>query len=142
VLSQQKGGPRIVHQTLIYPCLDATLQTESMSYASGGITREQIAGMLAHYLQGSSSPNNPLVSPLLAEDVAGLPSAFVITADADPLRDEGRLYAEKMSAAGISVRYLNMLNAPHGFLSLPKLCEQAPAALKEIISELRTLKIF
>ena len=141
VLSKQRGGPRIVHQTLIYPCLDATLKTESMSYTGGGITREQIAGMLAHYLQGDTSRENPLVSPLLATDVSNLPPAFTITADADPLRDEGRLYAEKLSAAGIAARYLNVLNAPHGFMSLPKLCKPAAGVTTEIVRELRALDV-
>ncbi|PTU31855.1 alpha/beta hydrolase [Stenotrophobium rhamnosiphilum] len=141
LLSKQRGGPRIVHQTLIYPVLDATLQSDSMnSYTGGGLKRHELVGMVAHYLQGNESPENPLVSPLLAPDVSGLPPAFILTADSDPLRDEGKLYAEKLSAAGISVRYLNVLNAPHGFISLPKLCKPTAGAVTEIISELRAIK--
>jgi len=141
ILSKQRGGPRIVHQTLIYPVLDATLQSDSMnSYTGSGLKRHEIVGMIAHYLQGKESPENPLVSPLLAPDVSGLPPAFILTADSDPLRDEGKLYADKLSAAGIAVRYLNVLNVPHGFISLPKLCKPTAGAVTEIISELRKIK--
>ncbi|MES2488312.1 MAG: alpha/beta hydrolase [Pseudomonadota bacterium] len=141
ILSKQRGGPRIVHQTLIYPVLDATLQSDSMNtYTGGGLKRHELVGMVAHYLQGKVSPENPLVSPLLASDVSGLPPAFVLTADADPLRDEGKLYADKLSAAGIAVRYLNVLDAPHGFVALPKLCKATAGTVKEIISELRAVK--
>ena len=141
LLSKQRGGPRIAHQTLIYPCLDANLKSESMQHHRGGLRRDQIADMLAHYLQGNVSPDNPLVSPLKALDLTGLPPAFILTADADPLRDEGKLYAEKLLAAGVSTRYLNVLGTPHGFISLPKLCKQTAGAMTEIVNELRAVKV-
>jgi acetyl esterase len=86
----------------------------------------------AHYLSGDErDPANPLVSPLLADDLSGLPPALVVTAECDPLRDEGEAYAERLREAGVDAvtsRYDGMI---HGYVALPALLPIAVSATVE-----------
>jgi len=119
---RDEGGPTIAHQALLYPATDATMSQPSiMEYARGPIlTKAKNDVFLGHYLGASGlSAADPLVSPLWAASHAGLPPALVQTADLDPLRDEGALYAERLAAAGVPVRYTNYVGVPHGFASFP-----------------------
>jgi acetyl esterase len=136
LLARERGGPAIAHQTLIYPSLDATLESPSMALQQPGMDRDDLAAALQHYL-GGHDPRDPLVSPILAPDHRGLPPAFIVTADCDLLRDDGARYAECLRTAGVAARYMNYPDMPHGFLSTPKLCGGAPGALADIIDEMR-----
>lgn len=121
----------IAKQILIYPALDATLQSPSMSFRNGGLTHSDITLMLEAY-GGDTDLSNPLISPLLEQNLTGLPSALILTADCDPLRDDGKRYADRLNAIGAEVQHINYPGMPHGFLSLAKLCELAPKALRDI----------
>jgi acetyl esterase len=136
LLARERGGPAIAHQTLIYPSLDATLESPSMALQQPGMNRTDLAVALHHYI-GDHDPRDSLVSPIHAPDHRGLPPAFIVTADCDLLRDDGARYAECLRAAGVAVRYVNYPDMPHGFLSQPKLCAGAPGALADIIDEMR-----
>jgi acetyl esterase len=136
LLARERGGPAIAHQTLIYPALDATLESPSMAQQHPGLDRAELVKVLQHYL-GDRNPRDPLVSPIHAPDHRGLPPAFIVTADHDLLRDDGPRYAECLRVAGIAVRYVNYPHMPHGFLSQPKLCDGAPGALADIVAEMR-----
>jgi len=136
LLARDRGGPAIAHQTLIYPSLDATLESPSMALRLPGMNRDDLALALRHYL-GDHDPRDPLMSPIHAADHRGLPPAFIVTADYDLLRDDGARYAECLRAAGVAVRYVNYPDMPHGFLSQPKLCGGAPGALADIVEEMR-----
>jgi acetyl esterase len=136
LLARERGGPAIAHQTLIYPGLDATLESPSMTTPQPGMDRADLAAAVQHYL-GDHDRRDPLVSPIHAADHSGLPPAFILTADCDLLRDDGARYAECLTAAGIAVRYVNYPDSPHGFFSLPKLCGCAPGALADVVAEIR-----
>lgn len=121
---RDEGGASIGHQALLYPGTDATMSHPSIDdHAHAPIlTREDIRAFLGHYLGGSPEAllaHDPLVSPLHAEDLAGLPPALVQTADLDPLRDEGIAYAQRLTEAGVDVQLTNYPRAPHGFHSFP-----------------------
>jgi acetyl esterase/lipase len=132
LLSRRESHPRISRQILIYPALDATLSTPRMRRERASRRRE--CDVFYRHYAGDVSRGDELVSPLLAPDVGDLPPATIITADNDALQDDGRLYADRLVRAGISVRYTNYLGMPHGFLSMPRLCSAAPQALAEIAS--------
>jgi acetyl esterase len=135
LLARRNGDPLITRQILIYPTLDATLSTPRMR-AESAKRRNECDTFYSYYAAGHARTDE-LISPLLAADVSGLPSALVITAEHDSLGDDGRLYAERLREAGVAVRYTNYLGMPHGFLSMPRLCRAAPQALAEIAHELR-----
>lgn len=136
LLARERGGPAIAHQTLIYPALDATLESPSMALEHTGMSRTDFAKVVRYYI-GDHDPHDGLVSPIHALDHRVLPPAFIVTADHDLLRDDGARYARCLEAAGVAVRYINYPNMPHGFLSQPRLCAGASGALADIVDEMR-----
>ena len=131
VLSLRRNGPTVCHQTLIYPCVDAKLESPSMSEGPPGFQKKDIARLIDLY-RGGAALDDPLLSPLYAENHAALPPALIITADVDPARDDGARYARCLSDAGVSVNYLNYGGMPHGFLFMPRICKAAAEALAQI----------
>jgi acetyl esterase len=107
-------------QVLVYPATDLTGGRDSRDqFASGffldGTTMDWYVG---HYLSGGATPEDPGVSPLLTEDLSGLPAALLVTADHDPLRDEGRAYAQRLIEAGNDVCYVEWRGVTHGFFNM------------------------
>lgn len=130
-------GPELCAQVLIYPALDATRSTPSArEYRGPGMTADDLAACWRIYLGGEAT-RDPLVSPLLADDLSGLPPALVITVEYDVLRDEGRRYAERLLEAGVPCRALHYDDYLHAVLSLPLLYEEVDAVWDEIAAFLR-----
>lgn len=138
-LLRDAGGPALRHQVLAYPSTDATLSSRSIEEKRDApvLPRSHIETYLGHYLSGGSDPRDPTVSPLLVDDLTGLPEALVIVAEHDPLVDEGRAYAERLAASGVPTRLTEYVGMVHGFLSFPGACRSAPQAVAEITQELR-----
>lgn len=130
------GKYKIEKQVLIYPLLDATLSSPSIDPPRHGMSRKSGAEMVKLYCDGVD-PRNPLISPVFATELANLPPALIITADCDPLRDDGSRYVDVLEKAGVPVRYKNYLRMPHGFLSLASVCSVAPEAIAYILDELQ-----
>ena len=118
VVAQELRGSRRAPalQVLVYPPTDARRGEPSQRHFADGfvLTSRNIGWFLDQYIPEPSYVEHPGVSPLLARDLAGLPEALVVTAGFDPLRDEGRLYAERMRAAGVDVTYLCSEGSMHG----------------------------
>jgi acetyl esterase len=114
------GGPMPVAQGLVYPGTDLRMMTRSMdAYAEGFyLTREDIVWFQDQYVPDPATRLDPRASPLLAEDLAGLPPAHVWTAGFDPLRDEGRAYADRLAASGVQARYRCFDDQVHGFFGM------------------------
>ena len=137
------GGPDapaapLRHQALVYPAVDLTLASPSIHARPHApvLPRRNIDRFLEHYLGGSLlGPADPAVSPLHA-DLEGVAPALVITADNDPLEDDGERYADALRAAGVPVRYTRYEGVPHGFLTFPGAAPAARQALAEIVQEL------
>jgi acetyl esterase len=138
VLNVRRGGPPISHQTLIYPCVDATLESPSMAEGRPGFQKKDIAALVELY-RGTALLTDPLLSPLYAENLAALPPALIITADLDPARDDGARYARKLADAGVRVRHVNYEGAPHAFFFMPRICAAAKEALAQISAEISAL---
>lgn len=135
---RDEGGADIAYEALAYPAVDATMSSESVALHAQApiLTRLDMDAFLAHYLgdgDDALDPVDPLVSPLHADDLAGLPPTLVQTADLDPLRDEGAAYAEALGAAGVETRHTNYERAPHGFLSFPGVTRVGRAARQELV---------
>jgi acetyl esterase len=139
LLCRDRRGPELVHQLLIYPVTSHAFDTPS--YQQNGKGYFLSAGMMRwfwhHYLPDEAEGANPLASPLRAEDLRGLPSATVLTAEYDPLRDEGRAYAERLEAAGVTTRYTNYPGVFHGFFAMTNEIPRARAAVDETCRALR-----
>jgi acetyl esterase len=118
-------------QLLVYPA--TSVRTDTPSYQTNGegygLTRAGMAAYIAAYL-GSHDPGEDWrASPIKAPSLKGLPPALVITAGFDPLRDDGRLYADALSSAGVPTQYLCFERQIHGFLGLGQLISETRTAL-------------
>jgi acetyl esterase len=131
-------------QVLIYPVADGQMDTDSYRDNAEGyfLTAGSMQWFLNHYLSGGEgSPTDPRVSPLHAPDavLAATPPALVITAEFDPLRDEGDAYARRLSALGVPVSHMCFFGQIHGFYSFPEFIEDANLARGVTAEWLQTL---
>jgi acetyl esterase len=116
--ARDRGGPNIAYQLLIYPVTDSTNDTPShREMGTGyGLTQDGMVYFWELYVSEPADATNPLAAVLHA-DLHGLPPAMVITAEFDPLRDEGDAYAEKLKAAGVQVEHVAYPGQIHGFFA-------------------------
>jgi acetyl esterase len=127
-------------QLLLYPVATYAGETRSQTLFSDGffLTKKDIQWCNEQFLDGAPvDADDPRVSPLLAGDFSGLPPALVLTAGFDPLRDEGRQYADAMRAAGVTVDYREFGSLVHGFANFFPQGGGSAAAMAETISALR-----
>lgn len=141
IRARESGGPVISCQALLYPCLDAALDTQSYSDCATGyfLEREQMRWYWDQYLANGAGRSSPQAVPARCGDLSGLPPALVVTAEFDPLRDEGAEYARRLGAAGVPVEYRCYTGQIHGFLGLPDLIPEARTAAVEIGAAIRSL---
>jgi acetyl esterase len=132
-------GPIINHQVLIYPVTDFNFDTPSYIENGDGyfLTRERMQWFWNHYLKESEQGALPYASPARSESLTGLPRATVITAEYDPLRDEGKNYANKLKAHGVTTSYKMYEGMFHGFTSFINMLEQADQSIDYIASQLQ-----
>ncbi len=126
-------------QLLVYPATDLVGEYASRDENAEGymLTRRLLDYFSAHYLGGSGEPEDPRRSPLLAPSLADLPPALVVTAEYDPLRDEGAAYADAMKAAGVDVTYRDYPGMLHGFFNFGGAVDAAARAVGEAAVDLR-----
>ena len=132
-----------VYQLLIYPVTDCQLGHPSHQENKDGpfLTHAGMKWFVKHYLSGSQgTPTDPRVSPLLDTDevLAAAPPAFVITAEFDPVRDEGEAYAKRLAALGVAVSHVRWSSQFHGFVSLAEFLDDGKAALAASAAALRS----
>ena len=128
---------RLALQVLLYPALDATCSLSSHTTFAERyfLTRSMCEWYYEHYLNGQD-PTAPDASPLLAPDVSDVP-ALIYTSGFDPLRDEGKAYAERLRAAGTPVTYHEVADTVHGFALMTGPLASARAALDGVLREIR-----
>jgi acetyl esterase len=134
------GGPLPAGQVLAYPNTDLTLSRPSVrSKATGwGLTADDVAWGAEQWVPDPSRRADPAVSPVYA-DLGGLPPAVVVTAEHDPLRDEGDAYAARLAAANVPVGHRCETGMVHGFLTLDTLSPAAAAAGERVFADVTDL---
>lgn len=134
LLSRDQQGPGIAMQLLIYPNTDLTPNRRHSSITEHDgkiITRDYIDRNIALYMGTKGQEKSAYASPLYAQNLAGLPPAYLITAGADPLRDEAELYAEKLRNAGIKTTHTRYPGMIHGFFQMAGVVDAARHAIDE-----------
>jgi acetyl esterase len=139
--ARNSGGPAIAGQLLVYPATDFSMDQPSHSEPETSVllTHSVIRWFRDHYFNGPDDGEDWRASPARAESFAQLPPAFVLTAGADPLRDEGAEYAERLREAGVAVTYRHFAGQFHGFFTMGKFLQQSNIAINEMGAWLKAL---
>ncbi|MGO3931822.1 alpha/beta hydrolase [Rhodopseudomonas pseudopalustris] len=139
--ARDHGGPMLAGQVLIYPATDFAMNHPSHHEPETSVllTHSVIRWFRDHYLTGAHDEKDWRASPARVETLAGLPPAFVMTAGADPLRDEGDEYARRLADAGVPVTHRTYPGQFHGFFTMGKVLQQANVAVAEIGGWLKAL---
>lgn len=137
--AKQTGSPKLSFQLLIYPTLQMRADTGSMKEHAEGyfLEKKTMDWFYDQYLASDSDLNDPRLSPLAATDLAGLPRAYVVTAGYDPLRDEGKAYAEKLNRAGVAAVHVNYDGMIHGFFNMTAAVPAAKQAITDAAAALK-----
>ena len=139
LMARDRKGPRIDLQVLIYPITDCNFDRPSYLENKDGymLTRDLMKWFWKHFLEDEGQANDPYVSPLRAKNFSDLPQAFILTAEYDPLRDEGEAYGKKLQGAGVDVTLSHYPGMIHGFIRMTARLDKAKKALDEIAGKLR-----
>jgi len=140
LLCRDRRGPAVRFQALAYPVTDhwQAGRASYQRYAEGyTLTRDFLKWTFQQYLPDGANPADPYLFPLRAADLSGLPAALIVTAEFDPLRDEGRAYAQRLRAAGAAVEDLHLDDQMHGFLLQEAMIDRAREAVDHFADALR-----
>jgi len=139
LLARDRRGPRLAHQLLVYPVADCAFDTRSYLENAEGyfLTREMMRWFWHHYLEKPEQAEDPYASPLRAPTLSGVAPATVITAEYDPLRDEGEAYAARLRQAGVSTSLTRYDGMIHGFFGMGAVIARAKDAVTQAAAELR-----
>jgi acetyl esterase len=131
---RDEGGPRLVGQLLIYPVTDhydANMPSMTENAEGYGLGRDGMIWFWNHYLNSAAEGAHPHASPNRVANLGGLPPALVVTAQYDPLRDEGEYYAARLREAGVPTEMKRWDGVNHGFFFWPGVVDRASAAMDE-----------
>ena len=139
LMTRDRGGPALAHQLLVYPVTARDFSTGSYRQNAEGysLTLDAMKWYWDQYMRSDADASNPYAAPAVAKDLSGLPPALVITAEFDPLRDEGEAYAQRLQAAGVSAtctRYDGMI---HGFFGMSAVVDKGKQAIAEAATALK-----
>ncbi|MBV9767999.1 MAG: alpha/beta hydrolase [Bryobacterales bacterium] len=140
LLARDRGGPKIAFQLLVYPLTDYDDDRPSLQEFAEGyfLTRSMMDYFWGHYLPLPSEGHHPHASPIKAESLAGLPPAMIITAECDPIRDQGEAYAQRLREAGVPVSTKRYEGAIHVFFNLAGIVDSGQQAIADASRALRT----
>jgi acetyl esterase len=133
LMARDRNGPPLAFQLMVYPVIDSSAtRNDHPSKAENAtgffLTTASMEWYRGQYLASDEDGAHPYCSPLLAPDLAGLPAACVITAECDPLRDEGEAYARALEAAGVPVTLYRAEGMFHGFFNMDAILDGAKQA--------------
>ena len=139
-MARDQAGPAIAFQLLVYPVTDGVNFNTASYHANGEgylLTADSMQWFWNHYAPSVDDRRNPYASPLLANDLTNLPPALVMTAEFDPLRDEGEAYANALQAAGATVQLVRYDGFIHGFFAQTRTIAASRAAMGEACAALK-----
>jgi acetyl esterase len=133
--ARDAGGPDIALQVLVYPVTDCDVDNASYTDPQNQLllSRDSMIWFWDHYAPDAADRTNPDASPLRAADLSGLPPAVVITAEHDPLRDEGEAYAKRLEEAGNTVQFQRFDGQMHGFFTMINVLPGSAAAIDLVV---------
>jgi acetyl esterase len=139
LLARDAGGPDLAFELLVYPVCDHEFESPSMHENATGyfLELESMRWFYNQYLRDERDGADWRFSPARATDLAGLPPAFVLTAEFDPLRDQGEAYARRLEAAGVPVEARRYDGVFHGFFGMRDLMDPAREAFDDVTKALR-----
>jgi acetyl esterase len=139
LMARDRRGPALRHQLLIYPVTDADFSRASYRENAEGylLTTKAMEWFWSHYVPDATKRVEPYAAPLRATELAGLPPAFVLTAEYDPLRDEGEAYARRLEQAGVPTRLERYDGAIHGFFAMGLLAQVGRDAVDDAVEAVR-----
>jgi acetyl esterase len=139
LLARERRGPRIRYQLLVYPVTDHDFERTSYRENAEGyfLGREDMRWFWNHYVPSQADRKLFTASPLRARDLSGLPPAHVVSAEFDPLRDEGEAYAARLREAGVPVSLTRYDGMIHGFFSMAAIIPRGREAILEAAGKLR-----
>jgi len=139
LMAADRGGPAIALQLLVYPVTDVNFNTVSYGENAEGyaLTKTGMQWYWEHYLSKDEDAANPYAAPLQAKSLAGQPPALVITAEYDPLRDEGEAYAKRLQEAGVETTYTLYDGVIHGFFGMGAVVDKGQQAVDQASAALR-----
>ena len=140
LMARDRKGPELAFQLLVYPVTDG-VNFDTASYRENGdgylLTADSMRWFWNHYAPEAEQRQSPYASPLLADDLSKLPPALVMTAEFDPLRDEGEAYAQRLCAAGVGCDQVRYDGFIHGFFGQTRTIPAARAAMDNACSALK-----
>lgn len=139
ILSRDLDGPKVHFQALIYPATDSRLQFASLEQHADApiLTKHDIINYLDIYMGKPEDRFSPLLSPIQASSLQGLPSALIVTAGYDPLCDDGQQYADRLQAEGVPVEVQHYPEDIHGFFTLPNHTQNGKAAIAAVAKRIK-----
>jgi len=140
LMARERGAPKIAFQLLHVPVTDHDFETSSYrANATGyGLTRDGMRWFWDHYAPDPKLRSEPYASPLRAKDLSGLPRAHLVTAECDPLRDEGKAYAARLLEAGVPTTYVEYPGMVHGFTGMAVTIPMGRTAIDDMGAALRS----
>ncbi len=142
MMARDRGGPSLAFQLFVYPATQRELTTPSHSQFANDnyyvLSRADMEWFWGHYLAAPADAANPYACPARAASLAGLPPAMVITAEYDPLRDEGEAYAARLKEAGVATVLRRYDGVTHGFFGMAAVLDKARQAIDDSAAALRS----
>jgi acetyl esterase len=140
LIARERGGPNVAFQLLVYPVTDYDDNRPSLQDFAQGyfLTRPMLDYFWGHYLARPEDGRHPHASPIKAASLAGLPPAMVITAECDPIRDQGEAYAQRLRESGVPVSLKRYEGAIHVFFNLAGVIDAGKQAIEDAGAALRT----
>lgn len=139
LMARDRSGPDLLGQVLEIPCLDPALDTPAAVENAKGfiLSTATMHQCWDHYIGADGDPDDAYLAPLRADDLSGLPPALIITAEYDPLRDDGERYGDRLREAGVATTVSRYDGMVHGFAAFTKLVPAAGEAQAEVTAWLR-----